>query len=202
MHWLRRSELGDDALVERVRGGDTRSFDVLFERYGQSICNFVAMRVADRAAAEDVTQEIFIAALRGIRSTQNEINFKSWVYEIARNACIDQYRRTQRSGISVPLTDEQAHNSSSQLGQPERDFEVSERFTELCEAIRELPGVQRDLLVLREFGGLSYAEIAEKEATTVPAVETALHRARRRLELHMGVRPAAASARKRQRAAA
>lgn len=184
-----RHERADEVLVAETRAGDDLSFAVLFERYHERIENFVFLRVGDRATAEDVTQEIFVAALRAIHSGHQHIVFKPWIYEIARNACIDQHRRAARAAAVVPLSDELAQRAPALRGEPQRELESQERFTEVRTAIRELPQAQRVLLVLREFGGLSYTELAERTGTTVGAVETALHRARRALSLRLGVRP-------------
>src|SRR5215210_1607329 len=89
---------GDDTeLVTAVRRGDDRAFEVLYERYHARIAAYVRGMVKDHARAEDVTQEVFFSALRRMRETERPIAFKPWVYEIARNACIDAYRRTSRA---------------------------------------------------------------------------------------------------------
>src|ERR1700750_1003240 len=86
----------DHKLVAAVRRGDDRSFETLYERYHRRIHAYVFGMVKDHARAEDVTQEVFISALRRMRATERPIAFKPWVYEIAKNACIDQYRRSKR----------------------------------------------------------------------------------------------------------
>src|SRR5215218_5233843 len=89
---------GDDTdLVAAVRQGDDRAFEVLYQRYHARIAAYVRGMVKDHARAEDVTQEVFFSALRRMRDTERPISFKPWVYEIARNACIDAYRRTSRA---------------------------------------------------------------------------------------------------------
>src|SRR4051794_36566181 len=91
-----RDERTDTDLVTRVRRGDDRAFELLFERYRGPITGYVVGMVKDHARAEDVTQEVFISALRRMRATERPIAFKPWIYEIAKNACIDQYRRSKR----------------------------------------------------------------------------------------------------------
>ena len=70
---------------------------MLYQRYHARIAAYVRGMVKDHARAEDVTQEVFFSALRRMRDTERPIAFKPWVYEIARNACIDSYRRTSRT---------------------------------------------------------------------------------------------------------
>src|SRR4051794_7473931 len=84
-------------LVAAVRAGDDRAFELLFERYQSRIAAYVRGMVRDHGRAEDITQEVFMAALRRIRETDREIAFKPWIYEIAKNACIDAFRRSRNA---------------------------------------------------------------------------------------------------------
>ena len=87
----------DSALVAAVRRGDDRAFEQLYSRYQRRISAYVFGMVKDHGRAEDITQEVFISALRRMRETDRAIAFKPWVYEIAKNACIDQFRRSRRT---------------------------------------------------------------------------------------------------------
>src|SRR3954447_5443500 len=87
----------DRRMVAAVRHGDDRAFEQLYERYNRRIHAYVFGMVKDHQRAEDVTQEVFVSALRRMRATERPIAFKPWVYEIAKNACIDQFRRSKRA---------------------------------------------------------------------------------------------------------
>src|SRR3954464_12032983 len=87
----------DHKLVAAVRRGDDRAFEMLYERYLRRIHAYVFGMVKDHQRAEDVTQEVFVSALRRMRATERPIAFKPWIYEIAKNACIDQFRRSKRA---------------------------------------------------------------------------------------------------------
>ena len=87
----------DQKLVAAVRRGDDRAFEALYERYHRRIHAYVFGMVKDHQRAEDVTQEVFVSALRRMRATERPIAFKPWVYEIAKNACIDAFRRSKRA---------------------------------------------------------------------------------------------------------
>src|SRR4051812_26049238 len=87
----------DTDLVAGVRAGDDSAFEELYRRYQRRIASFIRRVVRDEARAEDVTQEAFMSALRRLRATDSEIAFKPWIYEIARNAAIDQWRRSSRA---------------------------------------------------------------------------------------------------------
>src|SRR5437868_12232720 len=83
-------------LVAAVRRGDDRAFEELFSRYRSRIGSYVFGMVGDHGRAEDIAQEVFISALRRLRETERPVIFKPWIYEIAKNACIDEFRRTRR----------------------------------------------------------------------------------------------------------
>src|SRR6476661_4462140 len=86
----------DHQLVAAVRTGDDRAFERLYERYHRRIAAYIYGMVNDYARAEDIAQDVFMSALRRMRETDRPIAFKPWIYEIAKNACIDQFRRSRR----------------------------------------------------------------------------------------------------------
>jgi RNA polymerase sigma factor (sigma-70 family) len=92
----------EQELVAAVRRGDDRAFEELYSRYRARIGAYISRMVRDHTRAEDVAQEVFISALRRLRETERAIVFKPWLYEIAKNACIDEFRRTRRTR-EVPL---------------------------------------------------------------------------------------------------
>ena len=84
-------------LVAATRAGDDRAFEELYSRYRERISSFILGRVHDHGRAEDIAQDVFIAALRRLRGSDQRIAFKPWIYEIAKNACIDEFRRANRA---------------------------------------------------------------------------------------------------------
>jgi RNA polymerase sigma factor (sigma-70 family) len=184
---LRETEPASDEheLVSAVRLGDDRAFEQLFSSYRRRISGYVYALVGDYGRAEDITQEVFISALRRLRETDQAIAFKPWIYEIARNACIDEFRRSRRATV-VPLEDEQAeralHASAlADTGSPEARWESKRQLRNLFGAFSGLSQVHHQILVLRELEGLSYAEIADRMGISRTMVESTLFRARRRL---------------------
>src|SRR3954471_23600331 len=93
------NETTDHDLVAATRRGDDRAFEVLYARYHRRIASYVYGMVHDHARAEDITQDVFMSALRRMRQTERPIAFKPWIYEIAKNACIDAFRRTRRAEL-------------------------------------------------------------------------------------------------------
>jgi RNA polymerase sigma factor (sigma-70 family) len=169
----------DAALVAAIRAGDDAAFEELYARYRLRIAAYVTRLIGEPHRAEDVTQEVFLSALRAIRASDQAIAFRPWIYEIARNASIDHHRKASRAAQVEPL------DEASALARCDDTTATSqalhERFELLCAALRDLPLRQRRLLAQREFAGLSYSELAKSNGLSVAAVETALHRARRGL---------------------
>jgi RNA polymerase sigma factor (sigma-70 family) len=176
----------DRRLVAAVRRGDDRAFEALYERYHRRIHAYVVGMVKDHQRAEDVTQDVFMSAVRRMRATERPIAFKPWIYEIAKNACIDQFRRSRRAEeVSFDAEDGLAPADYGRLVSPEPVPDAAlltkQRLDDLCGAFGGLSDAHHEILVLRELEGLSYREIGERMGLTRPAVESTLFRARRRL---------------------
>ncbi|HEX6023876.1 MAG TPA: RNA polymerase sigma factor [Solirubrobacter sp.] len=177
---------GDGVLVARVRRGDDRAFEALYERYHRRIHAFVLGMVKDHGRAEDVTQEVFVSALRRMRETEQPLAFKPWLYQIARNSCIDAFRRSRRAEeVSYDADGALAPADHSKLvasgPSPDAAVAAKQDLDDLCGAFGGLSETHHEILVLRELEGLSYAEIGRRMGMSRPAVESTLFRARRRL---------------------
>ncbi|MEA2306991.1 MAG: hypothetical protein QOH43_4271, partial [Solirubrobacteraceae bacterium] len=178
---------GDDAaLVAAVRAGDGRAFERLYARHQPQVAAQVRAMLHDPVRAEDVTQEVFLSALRRMRETDAPIAFGAWLREIARNACIDHFRRARRRP-------ELSYDDEGGLGAADRGRLVDagaapdaavvqkEALGDLRGAFDELSDTHHQILVLRELEGLSYREIGERLGLGRSQVESTLFRARRRL---------------------
>jgi RNA polymerase sigma factor (sigma-70 family) len=178
---------GDDLdLVAGVRAGDDRAFEALYWRYQPRITAYVRGMVHDHGRAEDITQEVFMSALRRMRQTSNEIAFKPWIYEIAKNACIDAWRRSRNTNeVSFDAHDALGADDHGRLAEPgmtpDAAVDAKDAIDNLCGAFGGLSRTHHEILVMREFEGLSYREIGERLGMSRPGVESTLFRARRRL---------------------
>ena len=179
-------EAEDRRLVAAVRRGDERAFEALYSRYQRRIHAYVMGMVKDHGRAEDVTQEVFVSALRRMRETERPIAFKPWIYEIAKNACIDQFRRSKRTEeVSLQADEGLAPADYGRLvgsdPAPHDAVETKQDLTDLCGAFGGLSDAHHEILLLRELEGMSYREIGDRMGMSRPAVESTLFRARRRL---------------------
>jgi RNA polymerase sigma factor (sigma-70 family) len=175
----------DQELVCAVRRGDDSAFGELFCRYRGRIGAYVTRILGDADRAEDVTQEVFISALRRLRDTECPVTFKPWAYQIAKNASIDELRRVRRAS-EVPLDQERESGEDklelfSSDPSPESAMESKQQLDDLRVAFRALSELHQRILVLRELEGLSYAAIGQRLGMSRPVVESTLFRARRRL---------------------
>jgi RNA polymerase sigma factor (sigma-70 family) len=171
-------------LVGAVRSGDERAFAELYSRYEGPVLGYVGGILGDQGRAEDVTQDVFVSALRAMRSSDRAIAFKPWIYEIARNACIDEFRRRQRSREVSADGDQAVADRRDQIAaapSPHAHLERRQQLDNLRGAFSGLTKKQHKVLMLRELEGCSYEQIAQKTGMSVPKVESTLFRARRRL---------------------
>jgi RNA polymerase sigma factor (sigma-70 family) len=170
-------------LVAAVRAGDDHAFEQLYHRYQRRIGAYIYGMVHDHGRAEDITQDVFMSALRRLRATETPIAFKPWVYEIAKNACIDAFRRSKRAEeISYDADDgsDRLHLVSKGPS-PEAAVDTRMSLDNLRGAFGGLSEAHHQILVMRELEGLSYRQIGERLGMSRPSVESTLFRARRRL---------------------
>ena len=149
----------------------------LFEAHGRMVYGVCRLILRDATEAEDAAQQTFLSAYRGLLAGQEPREPSAWLGTIARNEC----RARLRSRPSEPLT------LVTEPSADETQREVGRRAEAeaLCTALSELPPQQRDAIVLREFYGLSYAEVAAALGLSGSAVETLLFRSRRRLQAQL-----------------
>jgi RNA polymerase sigma factor (sigma-70 family) len=181
-----RPDVTDHDLVQAVRAGDDHAFERLYDRYHRRISAYIFGMVHDHGRAEDLTQEVFVSALRRMRQTDRPIAFKPWIYEIAKNACIDAFRRSKRAEeVSIDAEGGLAPADHGKLASisPSLDAAVDgkQQLDDLCGAFGGLSDAHHQILVMRELEGLSYREIGERLDMSRPSVESTLFRARRRL---------------------
>ncbi len=174
--------MSDDELVALLRRGSDRAFEALAARYQARLLRFCAGMLRSTEDAEDALQDVLMSALRALRADERQLNLRPWLYQIARNRCINDLRRARKLRFEV-LDDEQPARGCS-VGDT---VSGRERFRELLDDVQALPGLQAAALLAREFDGHSYEQIATAMNTTVSSVKSLLFRAR------AGLRAASAS---------
>src|SRR4051812_42694629 len=164
----------DEKLIALTRRGHDGASETLGEGYRPRLLAFIQHMLRSREDAEDVLQEVYVAALRAMRTDDRPIHAKPWLYRIARNRALNHLRRPVEVGVESMDTFEGRGAASSALDA----VAGRERLREIVADVHGLPESQRTALILREFDALSYNEIADAMDTTVPAVKSLLGRAR------------------------
>lgn len=179
------NSVADEELMLQVRNGTSEMLGVLFDRYQAPLFNFYARLMGDRAVSEDLVQEVFLRILRYRNSYQPGTPFRAWMYQIARNARVDHYRKSPRQESFEPEMARPAAPPDS--AQQEQEAELLHR------ALQQLPDEKREILILARFQELKYEEIAGLLGCELNAVKTRVHRALQELrktfrQLEQGIR--------------
>jgi RNA polymerase sigma factor (sigma-70 family) len=143
----------DDALVARVRAGDERAFELVFDRYHRGLLTFCRRMLASNEEAEDALQHTFMAAYGALRGSDRPIHLKAWLYTIARNRCLSALR-ARREHVAF----DDGHAAGDNLA---ADVDRRAELRGLLADLEQLPEEQRAALVLFELGDHSHDEIAE-----------------------------------------
>jgi RNA polymerase sigma-70 factor (ECF subfamily) len=181
------SEQLDEDLVLRVQQGDKSAFDFLVIKYQHKIIQLVNRYVKDPSEAQDVAQEAFIKAYRALGNFRGDSAFYTWLYRIAintaKNYLVSRSRRS--SDYQVDIQDAEALENAPQLqgmDTPERLLLNQEIIDTIKTAIDKLPEEMRTAIMLREFEGMSYEEIAEAMDCPVGTVRSRIFRAREAID--------------------
>jgi RNA polymerase sigma-70 factor (ECF subfamily) len=176
-------QVTDQLLVERVKRGDKKAFDILVLKYQHKVVKLVSRYVHDTHEAMDVTQEAFIKAYRALPNFRGESAFYTWLYRIAintaKNYLVSLGRRPPSVDVEVDDAEQfDGYPDLSDLNTPEEFLIKDEVERTVVEAMEALPDDLRTAITLRELEGLSYEEIAEAMACPVGTVRSRIFRAR------------------------
>jgi len=182
--------------VTRSRGGDAESFNQLILRWERPIFALAYRVIGREEDARDVCQETFMRAFRALPGFKGEAKFSSWLYRIALNLCRDWIRRQRRAPVSQMPEDTDALELASLTGPTEsiEDLVSRRELTSVVEvAMARLPPEQRTAIILKEYHGMTFQEIADLQGCPLSTVKTRLYQGltvlRRQLEGHVRVVP-------------
>ncbi len=168
--------------IQRAAQGDQDAFALLLETHQNKVYALILRLVGSPEDAMDLTQETFFNAWRGLPGFHFDSKFSTWLYRLATNAAIDFLRRekTRRARGTVPLWDgeDRALDLPDRGPSPHSQLESKEFRQAVARALTHLSHEHRQVLVLRELNGLSYAEIAQALGLEVGTVKSRLSRAR------------------------
>ena len=168
---IRKSELPDDDLFMQAKEGNVEAFNSLFYRYERKVYVYCMKVLMDEDLAHDAFQEAFMRLYQH-RQSYDGRNFMVWFFTIVRNVCLNMKRNRK---VTVPFETSQANVADAEI----RDVVL---YEQVAAALNKLPHDYREAIVLYEYEGYSYQEIAEMVGVPVGTVRSRLHRGRRMLQ--------------------
>ncbi|MDQ2798691.1 MAG: sigma-70 family RNA polymerase sigma factor [Armatimonadota bacterium] len=182
----------DFALVERCRLNDEAAFNDVVARYKNKVFNYLVRMMGSSDDAEDLTQEVFLRLYTSIDSFRGQSSLNTWLFRIANNLCIDQFRRQKKHrAVAYSLDDaaygngaedEGGHDVSDSTYEPHRLLERQELGQQIQQALEALPEKLRATLILHDIEGLPYEEIAQVVNCPLGTVKSRLFNARQQLK--------------------
>jgi RNA polymerase sigma-70 factor (ECF subfamily) len=171
----------DERLYQRMVAGDLGAFDVLYARYERSLFGFIRRYLRDRAEAEDVFHEAFLGVLHAGTIEFKEGSFRAWLYQVARNLCLNRLRkvaRGARAGATVAATEPEFDGGVHDA------IERGQASVALGRAVEKLPEPLAEVYHLRA-SGMSYEEMAHVLGSPLGTVKSRMHELVRRLKEEM-----------------
>lgn len=192
----------DQALLARIRAGDKAACAECIEQHSPEVYRLALRLMRNEAEAEDVVQETFLSAFKGIGQFDGRSELRTWLYRIAHNAALMRLRRPQPEQVSVDEASDPAEGALVPQALfdwcclPEQELEKAEVRAELERAIKAMPEKLRAVFVMRELEGVSTEAAAEALEVSAEVIKTRLHRGRlwlrERLTEYFAPRPASA----------
>ena len=187
----------DEDLVIAFQSGDIPAFDQLVRRWDRKIQGVIYRLVGNHDEARDLSQEAFLKAYRALGTFKQEARFSSWLYQIAINATRDRLRRRRRrTDLSLDDVEEKGEASLRDSGPSALDLiESNDLSRAVAAAMAALSEEQREVVILKEYEGLTFPEIAETLDVPLSTVKTRLYRGLGQLRVRLerqGIRGGAA----------
>lgn len=183
----------------QVASGDQAAFATLFDRHAQGVARFAYRFVGDRARAEELAQDIFVKVYRNAKSYRPSARFKTFLFKVAANHCLNEVRRGE---YRVKHTSHEAEAEATgrelpgaQATSPDEELQGKELERAVGEALGQMSERERAAFTMCRFEGMAYREIADALAASEAAVKSLIHRAtlavaRKLSELQAGALPA------------
>jgi RNA polymerase sigma-70 factor (ECF subfamily) len=182
----------EQLLVDRCRQGDRESFAQLMRLHERQIYNFTYRMLGDEEEAEDLTQDIFVAAFKGIRKFRGEAKFSTWLYRIALNQTRNRIKYLSRRDFFAKQSRRVQYRQESPWENPDLlpdSAPTPEQWTltksmaaQVQECLNQIPPQARQILVMRDVQGFSYEELSVMLSLNPGTVKSRLHRARSALQ--------------------
>jgi len=179
----------DEELVARSKTGDTESFNQLVRRWERPIFALAYRTLGREEDARDVTQETFLRAFRALSGFKGDAKFSSWLYRIALNLCRDSMRKNRRAPIVAVPDGVEVEDLAADRGPTETVEDLAARAEltrEVAKAMTHLPAEQRQAIILKEYHGLTFQEIADLVQCPLSTVKTRVYQGLSTLRKQLG----------------
>jgi len=175
-------EISDKQLVSNYLKGDEKSLEILIKRYLNPIYSFIYYYINNQEEAEDITQEVFIKVWRNLKKFDQSKNFKTWIFSIAKNTCVDKTRKKQKE---IPFSKFENKNGKNTVLEtivdksllPNNILEKKETIKLLNSKIKKLSKKYRQVLILKHNEGLTFQEISNILKEPVNTIKSRYRRA-------------------------
>ena len=181
--------LDEQTLIRRCQSGDMTAFEILLGNYEKLIYNLCYRYFGNNFDAADVGQEAMVRVFRKIKEFNGKSSFKTWLYRVVTNLCLDELRRRKNKVVSLDDIKEQGYEPATNYHNPEETAESSELYTMIQEVLLTLSEEHRVILVLKDVEGLEYSEIAQILGCNLGTVKSRLNRAREAFRKRLAVEP-------------
>lgn len=176
----------DEELVEACQAGEASAFDVLVARWEDKIRGAAYRFLGSEEEAKDVAQEAFLKAYRALGGFKREARFSSWLYQIATNLCRDRLRRRRtRAAVSLEELEETGPVIVETRPGAHEQLQQLDLARLVRRAVHALPEEQREVVILKEYQGLTFLEIAQALDVPVSTAKTRLYRGLGQLRLQL-----------------
>ncbi len=179
----------DEELVARSKTGDTDSFNQLVRRWERPIFALAYRTLGREQDARDVTQETFLRAFRALGGFKGDAKFSSWLYRIALNLCRDWMRKDRRTPVVAVPEGVEMEQLAAEGGPSEtvEDLAARAELSGIVEkAMEKLPAEQRQAIILKEYHGLTFQEIADLMKCPLSTVKTRVYQGLSTLRKELG----------------
>lgn len=180
----------DAELVKRVQNGDSKAFDILVIKYQQRVINLITRFVSDYSECQDIAQEAFIKAYKGLKNFRGDSAFYTWLYRIAANSAknylASKGRKVPAQGVDAQ--DAEFYDGESRLKDqttPENLMLTKEIEKTVFKTIEKLPDDLKTAIRLREMDGMSYEDIADVMDCPIGTVRSRIFRAREAIDAEL-----------------
>jgi RNA polymerase sigma-70 factor (ECF subfamily) len=172
-------------IMTEVAEGNLAAFRIIVELHHKPLISFIARYTGDRDSAEDIAQEVFLRVFKAAKDYKPQAKFRTWLFTIATNLCLNELRDIKNSSKLVDLSDlhEQEYPIAAPATfSPEKAAQNAELSMAVRKAIQNLPENQRIAIVLRQYNDFSYNEISKIMDISTSAAESLIQRARQNLK--------------------